>query len=208
MASKIISIDQYLTEGCGRCKYFQTAQCKVHRWTDELQFLRAIVLKAGLGEELKWSMPCYTMNGKNILIVAAWKDYCSISFFKGALLKDTKQLLATPGENSNAMRQFRFTDTKQIIKTEKLILQYIKEAVVIEQSGVKITAPKKELVIIPELKEEFVNNPQFKNAFYELTPGRQRGYLIYFSTAKQSNTRLSRIKKYYDKIINGKGLDD
>ncbi len=208
MASKIISIDQYLTEGCGRCKYFQTAQCKVHRWTDELQFLRAIVLKAGLGEELKWSMPCYTMNGKNILIVAAWKDYCSISFFKGALLKDTKQLLATPGENSNAMRQFRFTDTKQIIKTEKLILQYIKEAVVIEQSGVKITAPKKELVIIPELKEEFVNNPQFKNAFYELTAGRQRGYLIYFSTAKQSNTRLSRIKKYYDKIINGKGLDD
>lgn len=208
MASKIISIDQYLTEGCGRCKYFQTAQCKVHRWTDELQFLRAIVLKAGLGEELKWSMPCYTMNEKNILIVAAWKDYCSISFFKGALLKDTKQLLATPGENSNAMRQFRFTDTKQIIKTEKLILQYIKEAVVIEQSGVKITAPKKELVIIPELKEEFVNNPQFKNAFYELTAGRQRGYLIYFSTAKQSNTRLSRIKKYYDKIINGKGLDD
>ncbi len=208
MASKIISIDQYLTEGCGRCKYFQTAQCKVHRWTDELQFLRAIVLKAGLGEEIKWSMPCYTMNEKNILIVAAWKDYCSISFFKGALLKDTKQLLATPGENSNAMRQFRFTDTKQIIKTEKLILQYIKEAVVIEQSGVKITAPKKELVIIPELKEEFVNNPQFKNAFYELTPGRQRGYLIYFSTAKQSNTRLSRIKKYYDKIINGKGLDD
>ena len=208
MASKIISIDQYLTEGCGRCKYFQTPQCKVHRWNDELQFLRAIVLKAGLGEELKWSMPCYTMNGKNILIVAAWKDYCSISFFKGALLKDTKQLLATPGENSNAMRQFRFTDTKQIIKTEKLILQYIKEAIVIEQSGVKITAPKKEQVIIPELQEEFVNNPQLKNAFYELTPGRQRGYLIYFSTAKQSNTRLSRIKKYYDKIINGKGLDD
>jgi len=208
MASKIISIDQYLTEGCGRCKYFQTPQCKVHRWNDELQFLRAIVLKAGLAEELKWSMPCYTMNGKNILIVAAWKDYCSISFFKGALLKDTKQLLATPGENSNAMRQFRFIDTKQIIKTEKLILQYIKEAVVIEQSGVKITAPKKELVIIPELKEEFVNNPQLKNAFYELTPGRQRGYLIYFSTAKQTNTRLSRIKKYYDKIINGKGLDD
>jgi uncharacterized protein YdeI (YjbR/CyaY-like superfamily) len=208
MASKIISIDQYLTEGCGRCKYFQTPQCKVHRWNDELQFLRAIVLKAGLAEELKWSMPCYTMNGKNILIVAAWKDYCSISFFKGALLKDTKQLLATPGENSNAMRQFRFIDTKQIIKTEKLILQYIKEAVVIEQSGVKITAPKKELVIIPELKEEFVNNPQLKNAFYELTPGRQRGYLIYFSNAKQTNTRLSRIKKYYDKIINGKGLDD
>jgi len=208
MASKIISIDQYLTEGCGRCKYFQTAQCKVHRWTDELQFLRAIVLKAGLAEELKWSMPCYTHNGKNILMVAALKDYCTIGFFKGALLSDPKKLLVSPGENSNASRQFRFTDINQIVKFEKVILQYIKEAIVIEQSGVKITAPKIEQVIISELKEEFVNNPQLKNAFYELTPGRQRGYLIYFSTAKQTNTRLSRIKKYYDKIINGKGLDD
>jgi len=208
MASKIISIDQYLTEGCGRCKYFQTAQCKVHRWADELQFLRAIVLKAGLAEELKWSMPWYTHNGKNILMVAALKDYCTIGFFKGALLSDPKKLLVSPGENSNASRQFRFTDINQIVKFEKVILQYIKEAIVIEQSGVKITAPKIEQVIISELKEEFVNNPQLKNAFYELTPGRQRGYLIYFSTAKQTNTRLSRIKKYYDKIINGKGLDD
>ena len=208
MASKIISIDQYLTDGCGRCKYFQTAQCKVHRWTDELQFLRAIVLKAGLTEELKWSMPCYTIDGKNILIIAAFKDYCSVSFFKGALLKDTKQLFATPSENSNAARQFKFTDTKQIIKFEKVILQYIKEAVVIEQSGAIIPKPESGKEIIAELKQEFENNPALESAFYKLTPGRQRGYLIYFSDAKQSATRTSRIQKYVTIILAGKGFHD
>ena len=208
MASKIISIDQYLTEGCGRCKYFQTAQCKVHRWTDELQFLRAIVLKAGLAEELKWSMPCYTIDGKNILIIAAFKDYCSVNFFKGALLKDTKQLFATPSENSNASRQFKFTDTKQIVNFEKVILQYIKEAIVIEQSGAKIPKPESEKEIIAELKQEFENNPALESAFYKLTPGRQRGYLIYFSDAKQTATRTSRIQKYITKILAGKGFHD
>ena len=208
MASKIISIDQYLTEGCGRCKYFQTPQCKVHRWSEELLILRSIVLHAGLKEELKWSMPCYTIDGKNILIIAAFKDYCSVSFFKGALLKDTKQLLATPSENSNASRQLKFTDTKQIIKFEKEILKYIKEAVAIEQSGAKIPKPKSEKEIIPELKKEFEDNPELEDAFYKLTPGRQRGYLIYFSDAKQSATRTSRIQKYINKILDGKGFHD
>jgi uncharacterized protein YdeI (YjbR/CyaY-like superfamily) len=209
MASKIISIDQYLTEGCGRCKYFQTLQCKVHRWTDELQFLRAIVLKAGLTEELKWSMPCYTHNGKNILMVAALKDYCTLGFFKGALLTDEKKLLISPGENSNATRQFRFTDSKQIIKIERIILQYIKEAVEIEESGKKINAlHRKEEPIIAELIEEFKLNPKLEAAFYKLTPGRQRGYLLYFSSAKQSATRVSRIQKYSAKILSGKGFHD
>lgn len=208
MASKIISIDQYLTEGCGRCKYFQTSQCKVHRWAEELLILRSIVLHAGLKEELKWSMPCYTIDGKNILIIAAFKDYCSVSFFKGALLKDKKQLLATSGENSNASRQFKFTDTKQIIKVEKEILQYIKEAIAIEQSGAKIPKPESEKEIITELKQEFQNNSGLESAFYKLTPGRQRGYLIYFSDAKQSATRTSRIQKYITKILDGKGFHD
>lgn len=208
MASKIISIDQYLTEGCGRCKYFQTSQCKVHRWSEELLILRSIVLHAGLKEELKWSMPCYTIDGKNILIIAAFKDYCSVSFFKGALLKDTKQLLATPNENANAGRQFKFTDTRQIIKFEKVILQYIKEAIAIEQSGAKIPKPESEKEIIAELKQEFEDNHELEDAFYKLTPGRQRGYLIYFSDAKQSATRASRIQKYITKILDGKGFHD
>jgi len=208
MASKIISIDQYLTEGCGRCKYFQTAQCKVHRWSEELLILRSIVLHAGLMEELKWSMPCYTNDGKNILIIAAFKDYCSLSFFKGVLITDTKKLFATPSENSNSARQFKFTDTKQIIKYEKVILQYIKEAVVIEQSGAKIPRPESAKELVAELKHEFKNNPELESAFYKLTPGRQRGYLIYFSDAKQSATRTSRIQKYINKILDGKGFHD
>jgi len=106
MASKIISIDQYLTEGCGRCKLFQTPQCKVHKWTSELHYLRQIILKSELQEELKWSMPCYSINGKNVVMLCAFKEYVSLSFFKGALLTDEKKLLISPGENSNSTRQF------------------------------------------------------------------------------------------------------
>jgi uncharacterized protein YdeI (YjbR/CyaY-like superfamily) len=208
MASKIISIDQYLTEGCGRCKLFQTPQCKVHQWSEELLLLRSIILQTGLTEELKWSMPCYTLNGKNILMLAAFKDYFSLSFFKGSLLKDELSLLISPGENSNAVRQFRFTDTKQIIKIKKVILQYIQESIAIEQSGVKIIATKSEKEIIPELQEAFDQNPKLETAFYKLTPGRQRGYLIYFSDAKQSATRTARIQKYVAKILAGQGFHD
>jgi len=209
MASKIISIDQYLTEGCGRCKLFQTPQCKVHKWTNELYYLRQIILKSEIQEELKWSMPCYSINGKNVVMLCAFKEYVSLSFFKGALLTDEKNLLISPGENSNATRQFRFTDSKQIIKIERIILQYIKEAVEIEESGKKINAlHRKEEPIIAELIEEFKLNPKLEAAFYKLTPGRQRGYLLYFSGAKQSATRVSRIQKYATKILSGKGFQD
>lgn len=208
MASKIISIDQYLTEGCGRCKLFQTPLCKVHKWTEELVLLRSIILQAGLIEELKWSMPCYTLNGKNILMLAAFKDYCSLSFFKGSLLKDELSLLISPGENSNAIRQFRFNDAKQIIKIKKTILQFINEAIAIEESGAKIIPAKSKNEITPELQDAFSHNPKLEIAFYKLTPGRQRGYLIYFSDAKQSATRTSRIQKYTPKILAGKGFHD
>lgn len=209
MASKIISIDQYLTEGCGRCKFFQTPTCKVHRWNEELFLLRSIILQVGLKEELKWSMPCYTYNGKNILMLAAFKEYSTISFFKGSLLKDEKKLLISPGENSNIFRQFRFTNTNQIIKIKKSIIDYIKEAIDIEQSGKKIIpTAKKETVIIAELQDEFEQDSKLETAFFKLTPGRQRGYLIYFSDAKQSATRTTRIQKYKAKILTGKGLHD
>ena len=208
MASKIISIDQYLTEGCGRCKLFQTPNCKVHLWSEELLLLRSIILQTGLTEELKWSMPCYTLNGKNILMLAAFKDYCSLSFFKGSLLKDELSLLISPGENSNAIRQFRFNDAKQIIKIKKTILQFINEAIAIEESGAKIIPAKSKKEIIPELQDAFSHNSKLEIAFYKLTPGRQRGYLIYFSDAKQSATRTSRIQKYTPKILAGKGFHD
>ena len=209
MASKIISINQYLTEGCGRCKLFQTPQCKVHTWKNELHYLRQIILKSELQEELKWSMPCYTLNGKNIVMLFAFKEYISLSFFKGALLSDDKKLLISPGENSNSTRQFRFTNLSQIKKVEKAISQYIKEAITIESSGKKIiSSSEKKMEIIAELKNKFDADSVFENAFYALTPGRQRGYLLYFSSAKQSETRTSRIQKYYSKILSGKGFQD
>ena len=209
MASKIISIDEYLTDGCGRCKLFQTPQCKVHKWTSELHYLRQIILKSELHEELKWSMPCYSLNGKNVVMLCAFKEHVSLSFFKGALLTDEKKLLISPGENSNSTRQFRFTNLTQIKKVEKYIAQYIKEAIANEVSCKKVSPPsKKSMTILPELKQVFGQDKKLESAFYALTPGRQRGYLLYFSGAKQSATRMSRIQKYSPKILSGKGFHD
>jgi len=202
-------VDQYLIDGCGRCKLYKTPQCKVHTWSTELKVLRAIIQDCGLTEELKWSVPCYTFENKNVLILAAFKDYCSVSFFKGALLKDAKKLLSTPGENSQAARQFRFTSVKEIEKLCTNIKAYIKEAIELEKQGKKIEFKQtSEDLMIEELENAFKKNASLKKAFYALTPGRQRGYLLFFSQAKQSATRASRIEKCTAAILKGKGLND
>lgn len=202
-------VDNYLIDGCGRCKLYGTPQCKVNDWKAELKVLREIILDCGLTEELKWSMPCYTLEDKNILILAAFKDYCSISFFKGALLKDTKKLLSSPGENSQATRQFRFTSLKEIEKLSSSIKAYIKEALELEKQGKKIEFKQTASdLMIEELESAFKKNPALKKAFYALTPGRQRGYLLFFSQAKQSATRASRIEKSAVAILKGMGLND
>ncbi|MBN8693159.1 MAG: DUF1801 domain-containing protein [Bacteroidetes bacterium] len=202
-------VDQYLIDGCGRCKLYKTPQCKVHTWSTELKVLRAIIQDCGLTEELKWSVPCYTFENKNVLILAAFKDYCSVSFFKGALLKDAKKLLSSPGENSQAARQFRFTSVKEIEKLSTNIKAYIKEAIELEKQGKKIEFKQtSEDLMIEELESAFKKNASLKKAFYALTPGRQRGYLLFFSQAKQSATRASRIEKCTAAILKGKGLND
>lgn len=202
-------VDNYLIDGCGRCKLYATPQCKVNNWKTELKVLRDIILDCGLTEELKWSMPCYTFENKNVLILAAFKDYCSISFFKGALLKDAKKLLSTPGENSQAARLFKFTHLKEIEKISTSIKAYIKEAIELEKQGKKIEFKQSaEDLMIEELETAFKKNAALKKAFYALTPGRQRGYLLFFSQAKQSATRLSRIDKCTAAILKGKGLHD
>ncbi|MBL7895351.1 MAG: DUF1801 domain-containing protein [Bacteroidia bacterium] len=202
-------VDQYLIDGCGRCKLYKTPQCKVHAWSTELKVLRAIIQECGLTEELKWSVPCYTFENKNILILAAFKEYCSVSFFKGALLKDAKKLLSTPGENSQAARQFRFTSVKEIEKLSTNIKAYIKEAIELEKQGKKIEFKQTANdLMIEELENAFKKNAHLKKAFYALTPGRQRGYLLFFSQAKQSATRASRIEKCTLAILKGKGLND
>ncbi len=201
-------VDQYLLDGCMRCDYGATPKCKVHRWKEELVALRQIVLQTALLEDHKWGVPCYTYQNKNVLILAAFKDYAFISFFKGELLADTEKRLIKNGENTQHSRLLRFTSLTQILQQEKLILDYINEAIEIEKTGVKPSAEKQVIDLPIELLEAFADDQEFKQAFYTLTPGRQRAYLIHFSQAKQSKSRLSRIHKYKSQILRGEGLHD
>lgn len=201
-------VDTYLLEGCGRCEKYRTPQCKVQTWQNELIELRRIALESGLKEEYKWSQPCYTFEGSNIFLVTAFKEYAALAFFKGSLIKDSKKLLVAPGKNSQASRQFRFTNQKEILKLEPLIKAYIKEAIEIEKSGVKVEFKISPEPIPEELEEQFKKDHSLKLAFEALTPGRQRGYILYFSQPKQSKTRTVRIEKFKSKILEGKGFHD
>lgn len=201
-------VDQYLEIGCGRCPLVNTPQCKVNSWRDELIALREIILKSELNEELKWSNPCYTYEGKNILMLSALKNYAVIGFFKGVLLKDPQNILVSPGKSSQADRRLIYTDTVTIHEQESFILDYIAEAIEIEKEGRKVEYKKETEPIPQELEEVFKLEPELKAAFFALTPGRQRGYILHFSQPKQSKTRFSRIEKCSQKILAGKGFHD
>lgn len=200
-------VDKYLIDGCMHCKFGGTAQCKVNNWREELEILRQIVLETGLKEEIKWGVPVYTHNGKNVLSVAALKDFATIGFFKGVLLTDSHKILQQQG-NLQSDRIVRFTKTSDIKKLEDVLKSYIKEAVAIEESGKKVEFKKNPEPIPDELLQAFEDDPAFKKAFYTLTSGRQRGYIIHFSQPKQPQTRIGRIEKYKEQIFNGVGLHD
>ncbi|MCI5056987.1 MAG: DUF1801 domain-containing protein [Flavobacteriales bacterium] len=202
------SVDNYFIDGCGRCHLGGTPQCKVRKWTAELKLLRDIVQSCNLTEESKWGAPCYTYNAQNVLMISALKDYCSISFFKGSLLKDDKNLLAKPGPNSQAARLFKFTKIEEIEKVKEDIKAYIFEAVENEKLGLKVTFKKNPEPTPEELQEVMDKDPVFKAAFEGLTPGRQRGYILHFMKPKQSKTRISRIEKCTPLILEGIGLHD
>lgn len=185
--------------------YFRRAQ----KWQAESVKLREIALGCRLTEELKWGKPCYTLEGKNIVLIQGFKEYCALLFFKGALLKDAKGILVRPGENSQSSRQVRFTDSKQVVKLESALKAYIREAIEAEKSGSKVKLKKTAEFEVPEeLRNKFDEMPALKAAFDALTPGRQRAYLLYFSGAKQSKTRASRVEKCMPQILDGKGLND
>lgn len=202
------SVENYFLEGCGRCPLGGTTDCKVHSWTAELKLLRRIVLESGLVEESKWGAPCYTFQGKNVLMVSALKSYCCISFFKGSLLSDQKNILVKPGANSQAARLFKFKNTDEIINIENEIRAYIYEAIEVEKAGLNVVFEKNPEPIPEELVSKFEEDPILKNAFESLTPGRQRGYILHFSAPKQSKTRVSRIEKCTPMILSGIGLHD
>ncbi|MFB4169671.1 YdeI family protein [Virgibacillus sp. JSM 102003] len=180
---------------------------KAEKWKEEYEKLRGIVLDCELTEEFKWNLPCYTFKQSNIVIIQGFKEYCAIMFFKGALLNDPKSILIRPGENSQAQRQIRFTNVQEIVEMESILKAYIYEAVEVEKAGLEVKK-KTEFKIPEELETKFNEIPALKTAFEALTPGRQRAYIIYFSKAKQSKTRESRVEKYMQQILDGKGLND
>lgn len=174
-----------------------------------MKLLREICLDCGLTEEFKWMHPCYTFQGKNVVLIHGFKEYCALLFHKGVLLKDTNNILIQQTENVQSARQIRFTSLQEIIDLKPTIKAYIFEAIEAEKAGLEMTLKKTSEFNMPdELKEALDNNPDLKAAFHSLTPGRQRGYLLHFSQAKQSKTRVSRIEKYIPHILQGKGLND
>jgi uncharacterized protein YdeI (YjbR/CyaY-like superfamily) len=179
------------------------------QWQEEFEKLRMIVLDCGLTEELKWGCPCYTFQKRNIVLMHGFKEYCALLFFKGALLKDAKGILIQQTENVQAARQIRFTNVREIIKLKTIVKAYIKEAIEVEKAGVKVNLKKTAEFKMPEEFQNRLNeSPALKRAFAALTPGRQRGYLLHFSAAKQSKTRQARIEKAMPQILTGKGLND
>lgn len=195
MKNKNPLVDAYLT--------------KAKIWKNEMEELRRILLNCDLTEELKWGKPCYSFENKNLFIIQAFKDNCALGFFKGELINDEKGLLVKPGENTQSGRMIRFTDLKEITKIKGTLKTYIKEAIAQEKKGTKtIIKEKVDLVFTEELQAVLNKNAKFKKAFEALTPGRQRAYHIFFSAAKQSQTREARIEKYKQQILDGKGIND
>jgi len=182
---------------------------KAKRWQAELEKLRTIVLECALTEELKWGVPCYTFQNRNVVLIHVFKEYCALLFFKGALLKDPNGILIQQTKNVQAARQVRFTNVRGIVKMKPLLKAYIREAIEVEKTGLKVSLKKTTEFIIPE---EFQNKLDrirvLKTAFDALTPGRQRAYILHFSAPKQSRTREARVEKCMQQILNGKGLND
>jgi uncharacterized protein YdeI (YjbR/CyaY-like superfamily) len=179
------------------------------RWRSEMTELRKIALSCKLTEELKWGTPCYALDGKNVVLIHGFKEYCAYLFFKGALLKDPRGILIIQTPNVQASRQIRFLQVKEIVKLKSTLKAYIQEAIEVEKAGLKVARKKPAEIPVPhEFRLRLDGSPALTKAFEGLTPGRQRGYLLHFGSAKQSKTRASRIEKHIPRILAGRGLDD
>lgn len=182
---------------------------KLTKWQQEMEQLRMIVLDCGLVEQLKWGQPCYMYGKSNVLMIAGFKDNCVISFFKGSLLSDTAGLLVSPGDNSQSFRMIRFRSVEEVVSVSHLIKTYIFEAIEAEKAGLVVPKkPHEDYVLPDELLQKFKEVPRLQTAFEALTQGRQRAYIMHFSSAKQSATRTARIESYKERILSGKGIGD
>jgi uncharacterized protein YdeI (YjbR/CyaY-like superfamily) len=179
------------------------------KWQDETRELRRIILDCQLTEELKWRQPCYTFQGSNVVIIQGFKAYCAMMFFKGALLKDSEGILVRPGKHTQAGRQIRFTNPREITQKEATLRSYIREAIDLEKAGLNVKLKETSDLKLPEeFRSRLDDSKVLRTAFEALTPGRQRAYIFYFSSAKQSKTRQSRVERHIPRILDGKGLND
>ena len=178
------------------------------KWREEFEVLRTIALDSELAEELKWYQACYTLQGKNVVLIHGFKEFCALMFFKGALLKDSKRILVTPGQHQSA-RQIRFTNFREIVKMKPIVKAYIREAIKVEKAGLKVKLKETADFKIPDEFQKKLNEIHaLKAAFRALTPGRQRQYIFHFSQPKQSKTREPRVERCIQQILSGKGLND
>jgi uncharacterized protein YdeI (YjbR/CyaY-like superfamily) len=202
------AVDEYLRIGCGRCPRSGTPACSVNRWRDILQEMRRIMIDTGLTEERKWGVPCYTVDGKNVILIGSFLEHVVISFLKGGLLSDPHNILQKSGPNSHVGRIIRFTELETLLEMEPIIREYVREAVDVERKGLSLEREAVPESVPDELMRMFEDDPSFEAAFYRLTPGRQRGYLIHFGQAKQSETRIRRIENHINRIFEGIGIHD
>jgi uncharacterized protein YdeI (YjbR/CyaY-like superfamily) len=205
---KATSVDQYLLDGCGRCGKGGTPSCTVHTWHPILVAMRELATECMLTEEVKWSVPCYTLKGKNVLMIHAFMEYCSIMFMKGSLLTDPENILHRQTEHVTSGRQLRYTNLEDFLAQRDRAKAFILEAITLEEAGKKVEKRTEEEPMVEELKEAFSQDSTFKTAFYQLTSGRQRAYLLHFAQPKQAATRASRIENCMDMILRGEGLHD
>ncbi len=177
-------------------------------WREVTENLRGILLGLGLSEDVKWNKPCYALNGGNVAIIQGFKEYCALMFFKGSLLKDPKRILKAPGEHSQAARQIRFTQPSEVTAMRATVKAYVREAIALEKAGLEVTFKRNPEPVPRELREKLDEIPALKAAFGALSPGRQRGYILFISGAKQSATRVARVAKCMRQILRGKGLNE
>ncbi len=204
-----MSVDRYFLLGCGRCPKGGTPDCKALPWVPHMKLLRGVLLECGLTETIKWGVPCYTLDGANVLTLAALKDSAVIGFFKGSMMKDPHGWLHQAGENTRYGRQLKFTSLDEVVEKLDGVKEYVLDAIAVERSGAKVVPmAAKDLPIPEELTDFFEEVPGLEEAFFALTPGRQRGYLIHFNEPKQSATRRARIERVVDQILKGIGYHD
>lgn len=206
MANRIPNVDHYFIDGCGRCERYATDRCSARVWSPLLQALRELMWHTELKEELKWSAPCYTYNGKNVAMIGAFKDNCVLSFFKGGLIEEDRGILQKAGEMTVESRLVRLRSVDDVERYRDDLLYFVQKAIEIEQSGKKMDKSAITMELPVEMKERFAEDKELERAFYALTPGRQRGYIMHIASAKNSSTRISRLEKYAPNIMRGKGM--